>query len=207
MVVNIQHSEHNRGSPGDFSGEGGQSDGTTWLFQAALHQQVSPQTGRKISKQRKQQQGIMQGQSKKGNSSEDDQEMIWPVYVWTKHNIPSVFVCHIYYVFFPSNNPALRWHFHYSTHTFWAPPPSLIKGDTNTHVALYHCNSVTFEKEKAKDFQWHLCWLEECIPVCLGCVILHDISIMCGTDIIFSVRLAVLFKYMSPVFPERVNYN
>lgn len=53
MAVNIQRSEFNRGSPGDFSGEGGQSNGTSRLFQAALHQQVSPQTGREISKQRK----------------------------------------------------------------------------------------------------------------------------------------------------------
>lgn len=54
MAVNMQHSDFNRGSPGDFSGERGRSDGTTWLFRAALRQQVSPQTGRKISKQRKQ---------------------------------------------------------------------------------------------------------------------------------------------------------
>lgn len=98
MAVNIQHSDFYRGSPGDFGGERGQSDGTTWLFQAALHQQVSPQTGRKISKQRKQHRASCRDRNKKGNSSEEDQEIIWPCL--TKHNFPPVFVCHIYYHFF-----------------------------------------------------------------------------------------------------------
>ncbi len=75
-AVNALHSDFNRDSPGDFSGERGQSDGTTRLFQAALHQQVSPQTGRRISKQRKQHRASCRDRNKKGNSSEDDQEII-----------------------------------------------------------------------------------------------------------------------------------
>lgn len=86
MTVNFQHSDLNRGSPGDFGGERGQSDGTTWLFQAALHQQVSPQTGRRIPKQRKQHRASCRDRNKKGNSSEDNQEIISPCLA--KHHIP-----------------------------------------------------------------------------------------------------------------------
>lgn len=139
--------------------------------------------------------------------------------------IPWASVCHIYYLFFlppflvPSNNPALC-HISGNIHTLSLPSPPLIKTweQTTSFWSGRLCSRATFEVEKKakksrrrrrekKRFQWHLCWLEECIPVCLRCVILHDISIMRGTDTIFSVRSALLFKYISALFPERVNYN
>lgn len=129
-------------------------------------------------------------------------------------------------ILFPSNNPVLLWYFR-TTSTLCQPPLwlSLKLKQTaiysswgsvcSTFIALWPlCNSIickwkkkTKKQTNKKRRQWHLCCLQECIPVCLRCVILHDISIMCGTDIISPVRSAVLFKYISPVFPERVNYN
>lgn len=101
----IQHSAFNRGSPGDFSWW---KKVPVWrdnlasfffFFPELLCANRCPpaQTGRKISKQRKQRRGITQGPGRKGNSSEDDQEMIRAMFNKT---IPWASVCHIYYLFF-----------------------------------------------------------------------------------------------------------
>ena len=93
MTVNVQHSEFNRGSPGDFSGKGEQSDGTTWLFPSCSAPTGVPTDRKEDLKAEEAVQGIMQGGSKKGNSSEDDEEIIWPVYVFKNKKHPVMCVC------------------------------------------------------------------------------------------------------------------
>lgn len=117
--------ECNRGSPGDFSGEGGQSDGTTWLFQAALHQQVSPQTGRKISKQRKQQPGASRRAKAKRATLLRMIRKWFGQFMFERNTTSPQCLCAtcIMFSFHPIILPLCD--ISTNTHTFGAPPPPL----------------------------------------------------------------------------------
>lgn len=153
----------------------------------------------------------MQGWSKKkgrggGNVCEHDQEIISPCFINKKHPL-SISVFATLFILSPPCDPCYYLVFGHSH------PCALIKGDpARRFCALFFVHRGDGALEywvniKGAGCEWRLCCSEECIPVRLRCVILHDISIMRGTDIISSVRSPLLFKYLCAQFPERVNYN
>lgn len=122
--------------------------------------------------------GIMQRQSKKGSSSVADQEMIWSLYVLKKKgkkkaqhplkvNEPHIISC----------LPSTQWSCYYWV--FFNPPtrPPLpvywkVKQMVSLHLLRRLSNSVTFGNggwggRQSELCHWHLCRLEECIPVCV----------------------------------------
>lgn len=195
----------NERSPCDFGGERRSlwQDSLFFFFtSAALHQQVSPQTGRKMSKQRKQPEdpaGI-NNNYKKNNPKQRQLFSGWSSKLFCNRTTSPLPVCwdvSKQYSLVPDVHTPLK----QQQKLLWS---------SRRHTWSLHLDNFavqSFGNEKANGCQSHLCCLEECILVSLRCVILHDISIMRGTDIICSVSSAVLFKYLSVLFPERVNYN